>query len=414
MKKQIKKKACAATAVVMMAAASVCAMGAPNKTAVPSDAAVRVEGQALEIGAYNIGGYNYFKLRDVAAAMNGTGAQFAVGYDAAAQSIALTADQAYTATGKELQDKPTENKTAAVSAQKILLDGKEVTMQAYLIDGYNYFQLRELGDKLGFLVGWDQETKTIRLTAEKESSSEVVEKEASAKADISEEEAVVYTAADLQKQIDEVRAKSDGSLYLTGTYKGTPGDQVYIRSSKGDFAIFGEDARIENITVVVDSKNPVWIEGVVFEGNQETENAVIIKNTITRSMGSGVVRCEIRNYLGDAVVIEGLEAWKGMNNAFLITETSFYEYGMDADRLNAAIAIRPTDKIKTRVSIMDNYFHLEEDPVDKEFADYAFATDNVPELLDEVIVLWENNEIQTGESFWDMDCDTVIPDANWK
>ena len=157
---------CCSTAALLALGMAVPAMAA-DVTATPNQASVSVDGKAIAIAAYNIDGYNYFKLRDVAAALNGTAANFEVGFDAETKSIALKKNAAYTATGQELKDAATEKKTAAASDQKILLDGAEVSMQAYLIDGYNYFQLRELGKTLGFEVAWDNEAKAINVITAK-------------------------------------------------------------------------------------------------------------------------------------------------------------------------------------------------------------------------------------------------------
>ena len=157
---------CCSTAALLALGMAVPAMAA-DVTATPNQASVSVDGKAIAIAAYNIDGYNYFKLRDVAAALNGTAANFEVGFDAETKSIALKKNAAYTATGQELKDAATEKKTAAASDQKILLDGAEVSMQAYLIDGYNYFQLRELGKTLGFEVAWDNEAKAINMITAK-------------------------------------------------------------------------------------------------------------------------------------------------------------------------------------------------------------------------------------------------------
>ena len=96
---------------------------AAEVTAVPNSSPVAINGKAIAIGAYNIDGYNYFKLRDVAAALNGTEANFEVGFDAKTKSIALKNKTAYTSTGNELKDTdPKGNKAAAVSNQKIMLE----------------------------------------------------------------------------------------------------------------------------------------------------------------------------------------------------------------------------------------------------------------------------------------------------
>lgn len=46
---------------------------------------------------------------------------------------------------------------------EILVNGEEVELDTYLIDGRNYVQLRELGDAVGFSVEWEQETGTVRI-----------------------------------------------------------------------------------------------------------------------------------------------------------------------------------------------------------------------------------------------------------
>ena len=45
--------------------------------------------------------------------------------------------------------------------QRITLDGQEIELIGYVINGNNYFQLRDLGDKLGFGVSWDNDTRTV-------------------------------------------------------------------------------------------------------------------------------------------------------------------------------------------------------------------------------------------------------------
>ena len=68
-----------------MTAVMVCSMGvttAFGATAKPSSDKVSVNGKLVSPQVYNIDGYNYFKLRDVAQVMNGTPATFQVGWDA--------------------------------------------------------------------------------------------------------------------------------------------------------------------------------------------------------------------------------------------------------------------------------------------------------------------------------------------
>ena len=133
--------------------------------AVLSNAKVAVNGTAVEFQAYNIGGNNYFKLRDVAVAVDGTVANFEVGYDSATKAITLTKGTAYTGS-KEAATATAGEKTAKLSTQVVVLDGAEADLTAYNIDGYNYFKLRDLGTALGFEVTWDSAAKLIGIAAD--------------------------------------------------------------------------------------------------------------------------------------------------------------------------------------------------------------------------------------------------------
>lgn len=106
---------------------------------------------------YKINDYNYFKIRDLAAALNGTSKQFGVGYDGATNSVTATKGQPYEIAGGELAGAAEENKTAEISNDVIYVDGVRTEVEVYKIDGSNYFKLRDLGDALGFDVGWTAE-----------------------------------------------------------------------------------------------------------------------------------------------------------------------------------------------------------------------------------------------------------------
>ena len=133
---------------------------------VPSNQALSVNGEAVT-GAqvYNINGSNYFKLRDVAAMLNGTGSQFALEYDAAAREIVLTTGEAYTPDGSELTAGEDQSATAVRSSQSLTIDGESASLTAYNIGGNNYFMLRDLGEALGFEVDYDAATRTMIINS---------------------------------------------------------------------------------------------------------------------------------------------------------------------------------------------------------------------------------------------------------
>ena len=52
---------------------------------------------------------------------------------------------------------------AEPGTQRFFVDGKETQFEAYLIDGHNYLQLRDIGQVVGFNVWWDEQTRTVQI-----------------------------------------------------------------------------------------------------------------------------------------------------------------------------------------------------------------------------------------------------------
>ena len=52
---------------------------------------------------------------------------------------------------------------AEPGTQRFFIDGKEFQMEAYLIDGHNYLQLRDIGEAVGFNVYWDEMTRSVQI-----------------------------------------------------------------------------------------------------------------------------------------------------------------------------------------------------------------------------------------------------------
>lgn len=388
MKKNMKRNACIMLTLMMTMGANAVAFAGDTKVAMPNNASVAVDGKSVDIGAYNIDGYNYFKLRDVAAILNGTGSNFEVGYDSAAKCIALTSNHSYSATGKELGSKTVGNKNASVSTQKIMLNGKEVGMQAYLIDGYNYFQLRELGDKLGFEVAWDNAAKAINMITSKDEKTQETD------------------VQKLQKMIDET--DEFGEIVLTGTYTGKPGDKVIVNKS----VVFrGQNSVISGIEMEVNTNKQIWLDGMTFEGNKTATTAVHVKNA---GAESAIVGCVFNNYLGDTVVIDKVE--KG--TTFKIADNKFNDFGLAETKMDAAITLNATVKNNAKYQIIDNMFTLTKSDADmnEDTMDVAFMTNdtkNAEDVYSETYVTFAGNEIHKGENVYTTDMSTDIPETNF-
>ena len=129
---------------------------ASTATATPTNDALWVDGQLRNATVYKINDSNYFKIRDLAAVLNGTGKQFSVGYDAASKSVTATTGYAYQAVGGELSGAASGSQTAAVSNDTVIVNGAVAqNVTVYKIDGSNYFKLRDLGSALGFAVDYE-------------------------------------------------------------------------------------------------------------------------------------------------------------------------------------------------------------------------------------------------------------------
>ena len=53
--------------------------------------------------------------------------------------------------------------TAERSHHRVVVDGKEVQMEAYVINGNNYVKLRDMGKAVGFEVFWDSDAKCVQV-----------------------------------------------------------------------------------------------------------------------------------------------------------------------------------------------------------------------------------------------------------
>lgn len=136
---------------------------APQIRALSTDIAFVADGVRVDIDAYNINNYNYFKLRDLAALVNGTAKSFSVEWDAARSTIILTAGAPYAPLATDLQPGDGTHKIALQSAATLILNGEEITLEAYNIDGFNYFKLRDLCEAFDIGVTWDNATRTTGI-----------------------------------------------------------------------------------------------------------------------------------------------------------------------------------------------------------------------------------------------------------
>ena len=123
---------------------------------------VKLDGRDVEFQCYAVkdaGGNetNYVKLRDLAQALNGTNAQFNVGWDG---KVSITSNTSYQVVGGEGTTPYSGNQPYKdVSDTPVSFNGSSVNLTSFSITyqdgGYTYYKLRDLGQLLNFNVKWD-------------------------------------------------------------------------------------------------------------------------------------------------------------------------------------------------------------------------------------------------------------------
>ena len=134
--------------------------------AAPTGMRVTLDGSPISLEAYEIGGNNFVKLRDIAMLLNGTDKQFSVSYDGKTKAISLRTNESYTPVGGERKANGTQSKLAAPAESAVWLDGKELHLTAYAIEGNNFVKLRDLGQALDFGVKWNRGANTVEITSQ--------------------------------------------------------------------------------------------------------------------------------------------------------------------------------------------------------------------------------------------------------
>ena len=139
-------------------------LATPALAAEPTRQSVEVGGKPVEFSMYTLydeNGYatNYVKLRDVAWALQFTSKRFNVSYDG---STVVTTGAQYVLVGNEMSLLEAVGSVKTYTAV-LTVDGVGVQKEALLItppgssDGNFYYKLRDLGDAIGFGVGWSAE-----------------------------------------------------------------------------------------------------------------------------------------------------------------------------------------------------------------------------------------------------------------
>lgn len=163
----MKKKISLLLVVLMLVIFMPMSMAVSEERSMESSQKFTVNGEAVEIRAYIINGKNYLRLRDAAAALKGTKAQFQVDYDKEKNLVMIETNKPYEDLSNTKIYSSQKKLWATMKDMDILFNGKERKLKSAFIIDTNYIELRDLAKLLGFGVSYDTPTRTVVLKSEK-------------------------------------------------------------------------------------------------------------------------------------------------------------------------------------------------------------------------------------------------------
>ena len=192
---------------------------AESKTvdAVKNTKKVTLDGEEVMVGAYDVEGYNYLKLRDVAAILNTKKCQFNVGFDKPTKLITVELAKGYEKVEGDLAEIKDEKAKAIVSVRKILVNGEEKEIKTALINEYNYMQLRDLASLVGLDVKYDKVNKVIMLKSDAEAKEEKTEEKKDEKTEEKKDDKKDEKKEEVKKEEVKKEAKAESNVKVIKT-----------------------------------------------------------------------------------------------------------------------------------------------------------------------------------------------------
>lgn len=141
-------------------------------TGTPETVTVRVNGRETTAPGYRIEGDFYAAIRDTAALLSGTAAQFDLQWHAEDAAVEVLPGKAYTAVGGELSGLPAGRRYLSWTDTLLTCDqmplqlyGRPGGLRMYDLDFRHYARLTDLAGKLGFTARWSNGGTVLNLTA---------------------------------------------------------------------------------------------------------------------------------------------------------------------------------------------------------------------------------------------------------
>lgn len=163
----MKKKISLLLVVLMLVTFMPMSMAVSEERSMESSQKFTVNGESVDIRAYIINGKNYLRLRDAAAALKGTKAQFQVDYDKEKNLVMIETNKPYEDLSNTKIYSSQKKLWATMKDMDVLFNGKERKLKSAFIIDTNYIELRDLAKLVGFSVSYDAPTRTVVIKSEK-------------------------------------------------------------------------------------------------------------------------------------------------------------------------------------------------------------------------------------------------------
>ena len=168
--------------------------------------------------------------------MQSKACKFSAGFDAETRSIMLQKGGIYEPDGLELQSLVYGKRPAVLSAMPVFVDESQSQMEAYIIDGYAYYKLRDLGNALDFDVNFDSRDGFIQVITPDSGQKPAV----GGKTDImgtsvaTVEQMVRYCRSkNIQPQLPYCTLEELAQMFLDeGSIEGVRGDIAFVQALK--------------------------------------------------------------------------------------------------------------------------------------------------------------------------------------
>lgn len=263
----MKKRVASVFLAAAMLFSCVQAFAVNTVTAVPSGWSIYVNGEKTALAGYNIGGTNYYKLRDIAMAVRGTDKQFDVSWKKETNEIYMESGKEYTVLGGELTDKTAGgNKSAYPTPSPVYVDGVKTEYTAYYIQGNNYFRLRDILKTFDIGLEWSAEERTVKVDTSISYTEDGQDTNYSGA--VKDQVVVVRKLDEDRRVISESLGfiiSEDGKVATS--YQAIRGGDIVVVSRPGESEIdiggviaFSESQNIAVLSTDLESQNPLKLE----------------------------------------------------------------------------------------------------------------------------------------------------------